>query len=166
MGEITREHEDFLQLISEHESLVKKVCSVYGLTADDRLDLFQEIVLQLWRSFRSFRNESKVSTWIYRVALNTAISYRRAEKRHRTPDHQLPDIPVTDDPELREQVRILYRVMLALPPLDKALILLHLEGYRYAEIAGLSGLSENSVSTRISRIKKRIGSEIENIYSK
>ncbi len=166
MGEHQREQEDFLRLIGENEPLIKKICGVYGCTADDRMDLFQEIVLQLWKSFRSFRSDSKVSTWIYKVALNTAISYRRSEKRHLTMDRKLPEIPVTDDTGTREQVRILNSVMLRLPAIDKALIFLHLEGYSYAEIAGLSGLSETNVATKISRIRKRLATEIETLYSK
>lgn len=152
-------------MISDNEGLVRKICRLYAGSRDERNDLFQEIVLQLWRSFGTFRNESAMTTWIYRVALNTAINYTRRERRHRSADVEIPDMPDGDSGELKEKIAMLYRVITGLGRLDRALIFLHLEGYKYDEIAAFSGLTEANTATRISRLKKAIGEKMQKIYS-
>ncbi len=153
----------FVTLITANQALIRKVCRIYALSADDRNDLFQEIVIQLWKAFPGFREESKFSTWMYRVALNTAISYRRREQRRRFADVELPDNGFNGHSEHKEQLQLLYEVIAGLEKMERALIFLHLEGYRYAEIAEISGLSESNVSTKISRIKKHLVKEMEKI---
>lgn len=153
----------FVRLISENEGLLKKISRMYGRARDERADLLQEIVLQLWRAFPLFRQQSKAGTFIYRVALNTAISYNRKEQRHRTADIEIPDFVVVEDHE-QEQVQQLYALIKKLDKLDRALIFLHFEGYRYKEIAEFSGLSETNVSTRISRIKKHLTETMQQLY--
>lgn len=164
---VTRTNKDpFIALINEHEPLIRKVSRVYGLSGDERKDIFQNIVLQLWKAYSGFRQESKPSTWIYRVALNTAISYSRKERRRINPDIPLPDIAAPADEGMQEQVSLLHAMIARLGKMDKALIFLHLEGYRYSEIAELSGLAETNVSTKISRIKKQLAEKIEKINPK
>lgn len=154
-----RSDEVFTNLIREHQALLFKVTSIYTDNKLDQEDLFQEIVYQLWKYFDSFRNESKISTWMYRVAMNTAITHlKRTKKRHSA-------IPIVDavlsvseskDETYEERLRLLYRYLQLLNPLDKGLMFLLLEGKSYKEIAQITGLGASNVGTRISRIKKKL----------
>lgn len=154
-----RSDEVFTNLIREHQALLFKVTSIYTDDKLDQEDLFQEIVYQLWKYFDSFRNESKISTWMYRVAMNTAITHlKRTKKRQNT-------IPIVDtvlsvseskDETYEERLRLLYRYLQLLNPLDKGLMFLLLEGKSYKEIAQITGLGASNVGTRISRIKKKL----------
>mgnify|MGYP003675347357 CR=1 FL=1 len=149
----------FAELIRKNQGLLFKVTSIYTDNKTDREDLFQEVVYQLWKSFDTFRNESKISTWMYRVAMNTAIT--QLKKRKRRPDA----IPISDnilsfsentDEDYAERLRTLYKHIERLNVLEKGLILLLLEGKSYKEIAEITGLSDSNVGTRISRIKKKL----------
>lgn len=156
---------EFTQIIKEHESLIFKVTTVYASNSQDREDLFQEIVIQLWRAFDKFRHESKVSTWIYRIALNTAISGFR--KRRRQVDLVFTDLltvnyPDNSDTGNEDRIRILYRFIETLNELDKGVILLFLEDKSHQEIAEIVGLSKTNVGTRLSRIRNKIKSQIAN----
>lgn len=154
-----RSDEVFNNLIREHQALLFKVTSIYTDNKLDQEDLFQEIVYQLWKYFDSFRNASKISTWMYRVAMNTAITHlKRTKKRQNA-------IPIVDavlsvseskDETYEERLRLLYRYLQLLNPLDKGLMFLLLEGKSYTEIAQITGLGASNVGTRISRIKKKL----------
>lgn len=149
----------FTDLIREHQGLLFKVTSIYTNNKQDQEDLFQEVVYQLWKYFDSFRNESKITTWMYRVAMNTAITHLKRKKRR-------PDaIPIADaiiketeskDDLYEERLRQLYRHLERLNTLDKGLVFLLLEGKSYKEIAQITGLGDSNVGTRISRIKKKL----------
>lgn len=150
----------FVQLLEEHRRIVYKVASLYGHTPDDRADIEQEIVVQLWRAFPRYDARFRYSTWMYRIALNVAISYRRGQhRRERLSVPTGPAIlevaderePVETDPRLAE----LHAFIAALGELDRALMLLHLEGHRHDEIAEVLGISTSNVGTRFSRIKQR-----------
>lgn len=145
----------FIQIISENEGIINKVVSFYASKQYSPEDLYQEIVLNLWRSYPDFRGDSKVSTWIYRIALNTCITYYR--KKSKTPKTielyvEIPDIVKNDD------IRELYRLISMLSKIDKALILLWLEDKSYKEIAEITGLSTTNVGTKLSRIKEQLKS--------
>ena len=155
--------EQFAQIIKDNEGLIFKITTVYTNNGQDQKDLYQDIVYQLWKSFDSFRNESKVSTWMYRVALNTAI--RQLQKRKRRPDGVSIDKVVARqtenyDTEFEERLKIVYSHIGKLNVLEKGLILLLLEGKKYEEIAEITGLSPSNVGTRISRIKAKLKSQI------
>lgn len=155
--------EAFVQIIKENEGLIFKISSVYTNDETDRQDLYQEIVLQLWKSFGSFRQESKVSTWMYRVALNTAISRLRKEKKNgnRVPiDQVVLDISENKDHEYQERVTELYRHIERLNDLEKGVILLVLEDKSYDEISSITGLTVSNVGTRISRIKDKLRKQV------
>ncbi|GAB3261863.1 sigma-70 family RNA polymerase sigma factor [Larkinella harenae] len=146
-----------------HQKLLHSLCSLYYPLPEDRKDLFQEIVLQLWKSYPSFKHQSKASTWLYRVALNTVFARIRTEKS-RPPNEsfseQLLQIQEpTDDQEAATQE--LYRAINQLSDIDKALIVLYLEERSYEEMALLTGLSRTNVSTKIGRIKVRLGKLIK-----
>lgn len=155
---VTPELQDrFQALLDEHKKILYKVCNLYCRNRDDRDDLAQEIVIQLWRSFASFDARGQFSTWMYRVALNVAISFYRLEStrtKHVISDDQRL-LNVSDESTSQsEDLRLLYEFIAGLDPLNKALILLYLDGNNYQEIAGVLGISETNVATKISRLKK------------
>lgn len=158
-----RTKDDFIKLIKEHEGVIFKITSVYTDNKFDQQDLYQDIVYQLWKYFDSFRNESKFSTWMYKVALNTALTQvKRAKKRGHavTIDRlNLPEID-TSDPVLEERRRLMYTQIRKLNDLDKGLVLLLLEGKSYQEIAEIAGITPSNVGTRLSRIKQKLKSKI------
>ena len=148
--------ESFQSLLEQHKKILYKVCNSYCRNRDDREDLAQEIIVQLWRSFRIYDGRSRFSTWMYRVALNVAISfYRRESVRTRhviLPEESLLD--VVDEKESQpDEMRLLYESIERLDPLNKALILLYLDGHSYAEVGEVLGISETNVATKISRLK-------------
>ncbi|MFY0593959.1 RNA polymerase sigma factor [Roseivirga sp.] len=149
--------DSFLRLVDEHQRIIHKVSRMYRDNIEDEKDLFQDIVLQLWKSYPNFRGESKASTWIYRIALNTAMAFYRKK----APDVALtPDLPDTLDKsrpdEKSEQEELLYDALHRLEVTDRAIISLFLDEYSYSEIAKIIGISENYVGVKINRIKKRL----------
>jgi RNA polymerase sigma-70 factor (ECF subfamily) len=149
--------ENFIQMIKENERVIYKVCSLYVSDEFPLKDLYQDIVLNLWKAFPNFRNESSYSTYIYRVALNTCISGMRSKKRRiqKLPldflDEQTFEVVNTE-----ENVRELYRLIRKLRKLDRSLILLWLEEKPYREIAEITGLSLCNVSIKLKRIKEKL----------
>lgn len=151
---------EFSKIVYEHQGIIRKVCSVYGRSKVESEDLCQEIMIRLWKGLSTFREQSKISTWIYRVALNTAISLQRKKRREihleSLPDKGIPDpAPATPNDE-EEQVTALYRGIEQLKPLEKAIILLYLEEKSYQEIAEITGLSKSNVSIKLVRIKTKL----------
>jgi RNA polymerase sigma factor (sigma-70 family) len=148
--------ERFQTLVDEHKKIVYKICNSYCRNRDDREDLAQEIVVQLWQSFSSFDEGRRFSTWMYRIALNVAISfYRRESTRTRyvisSEEHLLEAPDETEDQS--EDIRLLYQFIERLDPMDKALILLYLDENSYQEIADVLGITETNVATKINRLK-------------
>ena len=156
----------FGELLEQHRGIVFKVANTYAFHADDRADLAQEITAQLWRAFPGYDPERSFSTWMYRIALNVAISQVRNtahRSRHSVQlDEALHDI--ADDNganhETDQQVRALHRFIAQLDRLNRALLLLYLEDQSYRQIAEILGISETNVATKISRLKQRIRNEI------
>ena len=155
-----QQQEPFLEIISEHQRIIHKVTRLYAHTQDDRDDLFQEILMQLWRAFGSFKGEAKISTWMYRVALNTAISgFRKSSRRPQTSEldnvafQAIADMP---DPDGEENKQLLYKAIALLSDLERAIIMLYLEDHSYDEIADVIGITSNYVGVKISRIKTKL----------
>jgi RNA polymerase sigma-70 factor (ECF subfamily) len=151
---------EFVQVISQNQGIIHKVCSIYCDSEEDRRDLFQEILAQLWKSFPSFRNESKFSTWMYRVALNTAITSFKRSKRQ--PDQTGLDIGTFQlaeeeyDHETEEQLKLLHKAISQLSGIEKSIILLFLENKKYEEIAEITGITQNYVRVKMNRIKNKL----------
>ena len=132
---------------------------MYTNNTEDQDDLFQEIVIQVWKAFRKFKNESKISTWIYRIALNTAITGLRKRKKYIrwVPlDSTVMNYSAVQSDPLSEKLDFLYQCIKELNELEKGVILLYLENKSYSEIAEAIGLNETNVGSRISRIKPKI----------
>jgi len=157
--------EAFITIIQENQALVYKVAKLYTNNREDEEDLYQEIVYQLWRSFPAFRNESKISTWMYRIALNTAIAHlNKAKKKgnHVPIDEALLNKNDSSDLLIEEQTSILYAHIKQLDTIEKGIILLYLDGKSYEEIASITGFTSTNIGTRLSRIKQKIKTQIKN----
>jgi len=153
----------FQSLIEEHKKILYKVCNSYCRNRDDREDLAQEIIVQLWRSFGGFDERYRFSTWMYRIALNVAISFYRREStkaRHVLSDNERVLEAVDERANPPDDIQLLYQVIDGLDPLNKALMLLYLDGNSYAEVAEVLGISETNVATKISRLKKTMKEQL------
>jgi RNA polymerase sigma factor (sigma-70 family) len=158
---------EFITLLNQHQKIVHKVCNLYMDRHSDREDLFQEITLQAWKAYGNFRGDAKFSTWLYRVALNTAITFFRKEKRK-------PDIYSTDtvpestddtyDP-IEEQVKAMYAAIGELSKIDKAIVMLYLEDYSYNEIGEMMGITANNVAVKMNRIKTKLKEETQKQFA-
>jgi RNA polymerase sigma factor (sigma-70 family) len=160
--------EDFLALVQAHKGIIYKVANAYCSLAEARKDLVQEIIVQLWKSFDNYNSQFKYSTWIYRIALNTAISQYRKETSRKKLAAPLPDdtLYLTDSADSKEmdtQLQLLQQFITELKALDKALVLLYLEEKKHAEIAEIMGISVSNVATRIGRIKEILKQKFVNI---
>jgi RNA polymerase sigma factor (sigma-70 family) len=154
---------EFVEMIQENEGLIYKVTKVYSNSKEDAQDLYQEIVYQLWKSFGSFRNESKISTWMYRIALNTSITHLNKEKKKGTEvpiDETQFDKADTTDNIMDERSEILFTLIKKLNQLEKGIVLLYLEGKTYDEIAMITGFTPSNIGTRLGRIKQKMISQI------
>jgi RNA polymerase sigma factor (sigma-70 family) len=154
--------ETFQDLVEQHKKILYKVCNVYCRDRSSREDLAQEIMFQLWRSFGKFDGRCQFSTWMYRIALNVAISFHRSETtrtRHVFSGEQFLLEAVVESERQPEEVQLLYEFIGELDPLSRALILLYLDGNSYQEIAEILGISETNVATKISRLKSKMKQE-------
>jgi RNA polymerase sigma factor (sigma-70 family) len=155
---------EFVDILNNHRGLIYKVCHLYCDDPEDRKDLFQEIVLQVWKSLGSFRQESTIGTWMYRIALNTAITHFRKEKRLggkvSLSDIDIPDL--NDSSEKEDQLKELFKAIEDLDRIDKSIILLYLEEKNYEEISEITGLTRTNVGVRLNRIKIKLSNKIIN----
>ena len=153
--------ENFLKLIQDNKGIIIRICNSYCARKSDREDLAQEITIQLWKAGDHYDPNQKFSTWMYRVALNVAISWYRKGKSAILPvllneaHYEMEDVSGAED-EATENINLLQRFINELPEMDKALMILFLEGKTHAETGDILGISETNVATRISRIKKKI----------
>ena len=152
-----RDKEDFLEQVYPHQALIHKICRMYRDNKEDREDLFQEIIYQLWKAYPQFQGRSKLSTWMYRIGLNTAIAtFRKPTIQH---------FPLEDDGEVVEKTESisenesneeLHYAILQLNEADRAFITLYFEDISYQEMGEILGISENNVAVRLARIKEKI----------
>lgn len=160
----TRQQEIFEQWLEEYKGILFKIVRVYGHDTDQQDDLFQEVVIQVWRSVPKFRDESAAATWVYRVALNTAIKWttreRKIEEQKQSEDlkeHMLSEKETFKD----ERVTWLYEEINKLDEIDRSLALLLLDGFSYKEMADMIGISSSNIGVRIHRIKKHLITQSE-----
>lgn len=155
----------FKNIIDQHNGILYKIGRSYTTEEADFKDLYQEMLIQLWKSLDKFRGKSKISTWIYRVALNTALTYKRKSKRRKPTDglDKMNEKMACQDDEAIEMVKeteqkieLLYKCINLLKKDERAIILLHLDGRKYEEIAEIIGLTKNHVGVKIKRIKDRL----------
>ena len=150
---------EFTKMIKEHRKTIYTVCYFFSKDSDEVNDLFQEILINLWKGFPKFRGESSYSTWIWRVSLNTCNNQERRKKRSVETVPLSIDIDLyNDDDEKSRQIQMLYDRISRLEPFDRAIILLWLENMTYEDIAGIMGISLANVTTRLFRIKEQLKS--------
>ncbi|MEP7163128.1 MAG: sigma-70 family RNA polymerase sigma factor [Ferruginibacter sp.] len=162
--------EAFITLIKENRGIIFKICNSYCPNINNREDLAQEIIFQLWKSFGSFNAEYKFSTWMYRIALNVAITFYRKESRASktiTLRETLPDIEdkLHGTHETAENINLLQQFINELKELDKALMILYLEEKNHKEIAEILGITETNVATKLSRIKDKLKQKFSTIHN-
>ena len=148
---------EFTQVVHEHKSTIYTVCYMFSQDEDQVADLFQEILVNLWRGFASFRNESNIKTWIYRVSLNTCITAERKHKRRSNTERLNLDINLfSDADDDTRQIRLLQKRISRLSHFDRAIVLLWLENMSYEEICAIVGITAKNVSVRLYRIKEQL----------
>jgi RNA polymerase sigma factor (sigma-70 family) len=151
---------EFKRQIEAHELLLLKICRIYAYTDADRQDLFQEIVIRLWKAYPNFKGHSKLSTWLYRVAINTAISGLRKKKnfiQHYEPA-AMPELANAQPEEYDEEERLkqLYHAIEQLNAVEKAIVMLYMEDRSYEEMEEIIGLSQGNLRVKMNRIKEKL----------
>jgi len=156
----TQLEKNFLNDFEKNQNIVHKICRIYTSNQDEHNDLFQEITIQIWKNYSKFRGESKFSTWMYRVSLNTAISlYRKSSRRIKTQDFsdvsfKIKSVDYDDTKDV--QLKTLYNGIRELNDIDKALIFLYLEDKPYKEIAETLGITEVNARVKMNRTKEKL----------
>jgi len=156
-------NDEFIRLINENLGIAHKICRAYFTDPDDRDDVLQEMMYQLYKSYGNFGGRSKFSTWMYSVCLNTAFIYRRKDVKQKhepltTSHDQIADPPGSNKDEA---INLLNEVVASLPPLNKAIMLLYLDDLSYDEIADITGLTKSNVGVRLVRIKQLLETEMK-----
>jgi RNA polymerase sigma factor (sigma-70 family) len=150
----------FLKLVNQHKGILYKASRIYADSVEDREDLQQEILIQLWKSYQNFKGNSEFSTWMYRVAINTAITYLKKEKQRTNNQTDAPPHfeALTEDynPTKDKQLEVFYTAVQELNPLEKALIFYFMEGMAHKEIGNNLGLSEGNARVKLNRTKEKI----------
>ena len=152
---------EFVTLIERHQNLIHKICRLYTRSSSEHKDLFQEITIQLWKAYPKFRGDSKFSTWMYRVGINTAITlYRKSKRRIQSISfedvtYRVPEGESYDDIE-EQQIKIMYQAIKQLNDIEKAIVFLYLEDKSYKQISNTIGITEVNARVRMNRIKKKL----------
>nr|WP_225231033.1 sigma-70 family RNA polymerase sigma factor [Phocaeicola faecium] len=156
MDKMNKKETDFIRILKEYKTTIYTVCFMFSKDKDEVNDIYQEVSINLWKGFDNFAQKSEMKTWIYRISLNTCISFDRKKKRRKT-------VPLTVDIDLFEdndheskQIKALYNRINRLEPFDRAIILLWLENLPYDEIGAIVGISTKNVSVRLSRIREQL----------
>lgn len=148
--------QQFAQMVREHKTTIYTVCYMFSKDEDEVNDLFQEVLINLWKGYEGFKGQSDIKTWIYRVSLNTCISIDRKKKSHKKAEVGMGVSLLSEGGENSKQIRMLHERINRLEIFDRAIILLWLENQSYEEIAAIVGISVKNVSVRLLRIKKKL----------
>ena len=148
--------QEFARMVRTHKSSIYTVCYMFSKDEDEVADLFQEVLIRIWRGLPSFNEQSNLKTWIYRVALNTCISIDNKKKRHDETELSMDINLFADNDRETEQIGILHKRISRLLPLDRAIVLLWLEDISYDEIGAIVGISAKNVSVRLVRIREQL----------
>lgn len=161
----SNKEKEFLSLVEKHQNLIHKICRLYTKSSVEHKDLFQEITIQLWNAYPKFRGDSKFSTWMYRVGINTAITlYRKSKRRIKSFSiedvaYKVPHSESYDEIE-DQQLKSIYQAVQALNDIEKAVVFLYLEDKSYKEISDNIGISEGNARVKINRIKKKLKKQL------
>lgn len=147
---------EFAEIVKQHRSAIYTVCYMFAKDADEADDLFQEVLINLWKGMGAFKEQSKISTWIWRVSFNTCISADRKKRKRKTVRLSMDINLYEDRDEDSRQIKMLYDRIHRLKPFDRAIVMLWLEGISYEEIGAIVGISTKNVSVRLVRIKEEL----------
>lgn len=153
--------QNFIRIINSNQGIVKSLCKAYYTSHDDQKDAFQDIILQLWKSFDTFRGDSEISTWVYRVSLNTLLAKARKDRNKIMTESLALDLikPIAMVDGDRE---LLALIIQSLKDIDKAIFILYLEGYKNKEISKMLSITPTNVSTRLNRVKSELKTKFKN----
>ncbi len=164
-----KEQQFFQEIIEQHKGILFKVARTYCTDEEDRQDLIQEIMIQVWQCIHKYNDQFKISTWLYRISLNVAISYYRKNstrtKKFSDLNEQMMETPVEDKSENERLLNLLEQFISELKELDKALMILYLENKTHTEIAEILGMSVSNVGTKIGRIKDKLKTRFSELKS-
>lgn len=152
----------FIEVINNNRGTIRSLCKVYYPRSEDQQDAFQDIILQLWKSFDTFRGGSEISTWIYRVSINTILNKIRGNRRSVTAEPLEVQHHYISNAQADDNVELLYMIIQSLKDIDKAIVVLYLEGYRNKEIAEILKMSPTNVATRFNRVKAQLKMKLNN----
>jgi len=159
----------FQEIIEQHKGILYKVARVYCKNQDDRQDLLQEMMIQIWKSIHRYDRQLKISTWLYRISLNVAISFYRKQSaranRYSVLNEQTTEIPIDEKTEVEQQLILLEQFINELKEIDKALMILYLEDKSHSEIAEILGMSVSNVGTKMGRIKDKLKTRFSQLKS-
>lgn len=162
---IPHKEKEFLEVLRQNTLIIKKVCCLYSNSREDSKDLEQEISLQLWRSYSTFQGRSKVSTWLYKVALNTAITFLKKEKKHSEKNacSEFYELTTnTNDEVILEQMAEMHKAINKLSKIEKALVMLYIDEKSYDEISDILGISAGNARVKLLRIKEKLKQTVKN----
>ena len=148
-----QEQNEYIKLIQKHNGIIHKVIGLYVNNQEDKRDLHQEVLLQAWKSYKNFKGQSEFSTWLYKVALNTVLTFNKKRKINEDIDKIEA---VESAQESKEDYEILYHVIKSFEEVDRMLITLHLDGFKNKKIAEITGMTQNHINVKIHRIKAKI----------
>ena len=153
---------NFIRIIGSNQGIIKSLCKAYYTSPEDKKDAFQDVILQLWKSFETFRGESEIGTWIYSVSLNTLLAKVRKEKKKiATESIGVSELSVSTT-MADGDIELLHIVIQSLKDLDKAIVILYLEGYKNKEISQILNLTPTNVSTRLNRVRAELKAKFKN----
>ena len=151
--------DQYISLIQQHKGILHKVIKLYVDDAEDKKDLYQEVLLQGWKSFASFKGDAAFSTWLYRICLNTVLTFKRRESKFK---EVIANSEVPVENESTDNTELLYYLIKQLPEIDRMLMILHLDGYKNMEIAEITGTTQNYVNVKIFRLKNQLIDQFKN----
>ena len=154
--------QNFIRIINGNQGIVRSLCKAYYTSYEDQKDAYQDIILQLWKSFDTFRGESELSTWIYRVSLNTLLTKVRKERNKIITEPLIISDLITPHAMVDDDRELLRVVIQSLKDVDKAIVILYLEGYRNKEISQILDITTTNVSTRLNRVKTELKAKFKN----
>jgi RNA polymerase sigma-70 factor (ECF subfamily) len=153
---------EFLTRLKEHQNIIYKLVHIYAVSEEDKKDLYQEVLFQAWKSYPSFRGEAKFSTWLYRLSVNTIFTFQRNTRRIEYTQTGQYEERLISEPESDEKER-LYQAIRTLPETERAIVLLHLDGYDNREVSELLGITANLVAVKLHRAKQQLTTLLKNI---
>lgn len=150
--------DQYVKLVQQHEGIIHKLIGLYVDDLEDKKDLYQEVLLQGWKSFENFKGASAFSTWLYKICLNTVLTFKKREYKLK---EVIKNVEIPNYTTGNENSEVLYHLIKQLPEMDRMLMILHLDGFKNKEIAEMTGVSQNAINVRIFRLKNQLTAQFK-----